>query len=129
PIIHAPSLPVAQRHPNWVNLLNEEDRVSKRDNWPPSQFVNKAGVYSPYKRPVEPREAERLKLPALDFHPKVQPLANEAVIGTGDELHRYCKQKEILFLLFAGFNTNACILSRDYGAIQMSNRGYESILI
>ena len=50
-------------------------------------------------------------------------------MATGEELHRYCKQQGILFLLYAGFNTNACILSRDYGTLQMSNRGYEVILI
>jgi len=129
PIIHAPSLPVAKRHPNWVNLLSEEDKVSKRDSWPPAQFLNKSDSYKSYRRPAEPREIERQQLPALDFHPKIQPLNQEAVIGTGEELHRYCKQEGILFLFFAGFNTNACILSRDYGAIQMSNRGYESILV
>ncbi len=128
-IIHAPSLPVAKQHPNWVNLLSEEDKVSKRDSWPPAQFLNKSGSYQSYRRPIEPREAERQQLPPLDFHPKVQPLAGEAVIGTGEELHRYCKQNGILFLLFAGFNTNACILSRDYGTLEMSKRGYEIVLV
>ena len=57
------------------------------------------------------------------------PLPGEAVIATGDELHRYCRQKGILFLFYVGFNTNACILLRDYGTIEMSNRGYEIILV
>lgn len=126
-IIHAPSLPVAKQHSNWVNLLTEED-VPKQD-WPPISFLNKNGSYQSYRRPVEPREAERQQLPPLDFHPKVQPLAGEAVIGTGEELHRYCKQNGILFLLFAGFNTNACILDRDYGTLEMSKRGYEIVLV
>jgi len=127
-IIHAPSLPVAKRHPNWVNLQTGEDQ-GQRDSWPPAEFRSKSGPFKSYRRPVEPREAERQQLPPLDFHPKVLPAANDPVIGTGEELHRYCKQKGILFLLYAGFNTNACILSRDYGTLEMSKRGYEVILV
>jgi nicotinamidase-related amidase len=128
-IIHAPSPPVAKRHPNWVKLVSEDEMMAKTDDWPPQQFRSLSGPYKNYRRPVEPREAERQSLPILDFHPKVQPVANEPVIATGEELHRYCKQEGILFLFFAGFNTNACILSRDYGTIHMSNRGYEVILV
>jgi nicotinamidase-related amidase len=128
-IVHAPSAPVAKQHPNWVKLVNEAEMVSKRDNWPPASFRNKTGPYQSYRRPNEPREADKEKLPALTFHPKAQPIGNEPVVATGEELHRYCKQQEILFLLFAGFNTNACILSRDYGTIQMSSRGYEVMLV
>ena len=62
-------------------------------------------------------------------HPDVRPLPGEAVVATGDELHRYCRQKGILFLFYLGFNTNACILLRDYGTIEMSNRGYEVVLV
>jgi len=59
----------------------------------------------------------------------IQEVNFEPVVATGEELHRYCKQQGILFLLIAGFNTNACIFSRDYGTIQMSNRGYEVMLV
>src|SRR5690606_11003002 len=90
---------------------------------------NLSGPYQTYQRPFEPREKERQNLPALTFHPKVIPLAHEPVVATGEELHRYCKNQNILFLIYAGFNTNACILSRDYGTIQMSNRGYQLVLV
>jgi nicotinamidase-related amidase len=79
--------------------------------------------------PFEPREEERNNLPALTFHPLVKPVGKEPVIATGEELHRYCKQNGILFLLFAGFNTNACILVRDYGTLQMGNRGYSVVVV
>ena len=59
----------------------------------------------------------------------IQNVNFKPVVATGEELHHYCKQQGILFLLFACFNTNACILSRDKGTIQMSNRGYEVILV
>ena len=129
PIVHAPSPPVAKQHPNWVKLVSEAEMVPKHDDWPPAQFRNLSGAYQSYRRPKEPREADKQKLPPLYFHPKAHPIAKEPVVATGEELHRYCKQQGILFLLFAGFNTNACILSRDYGTIQMSNRGYEVILV
>ena len=129
PVIHAPSPPVAKQHPNWVKLDNKAETAVKHDDWPPSQFLNQSGPYQSYRRPLEPREEERQKLPPLDFHPKARPIGHEPVIATGEELHLYCKKQGILFLFFAGFNTNACILSRDYGTIRMSNRGYAVILV
>lgn len=57
------------------------------------------------------------------------PVGNESVVATGEELHRYCKKEGVLFLFYAGFNTNAWILSRDYGTLEMSKRGYQVILI
>jgi nicotinamidase-related amidase len=128
-IIHAPSPPVAKQHPNWVKLVSDAEMRAKHDDWPPSQFRDKSGPYQSYGRPTEPREAEKQNLPPLYFHPKAHPVGKEPVVATGEELHRYCKQQGILFLLYAGFNTNACILSRDYGTVQMSNRGYEVILV
>jgi nicotinamidase-related amidase len=128
-IIHAPSPEVAVLHPNWVKLQTREELNKKRDDWPPAEFLNSTGPYKSFAMPFEPREEERNNLPALTFHPLVKPIDKEPVIATGEELHRYCKQKGILFLLFAGFNTNACILVRDYGTLQMGNRGYSVIVI
>jgi nicotinamidase-related amidase len=102
----------------------------RRDTWPPSEFRGKSGDFKPYARPVESRAPELVKLREdLALHPKVQPERDEAVIATGEELHRYCKQKGILFLFFLGFNTNACILWRDYGTMEMSRRGYEILIL
>lgn len=129
PVIHAPSPPVARIHPNWVKLVSETEMSPQRDNWPPKEFLNLSGPYKAFGRPKEPRESEKQNLPPLRIHPDVQPLKNEAVVATGEELHRYCKKNGILFLIFAGFNTNACVLSRDYGATQMSGRGYQVVLV
>lgn len=128
-VIHCPSSSVAKRHPNWVNLADPPASIKPEPAWPPQQFKNLNGSYAIYKRPLEPREAERQNLPALTFHPMVQPLGTEAVVCSGGELHRYCEKEGLLFLLFAGFNTNACILSRDYGTLEMSKRGYQVILV
>ena len=128
-IIHAPGSVAAKKHPNWVNLLSAKEITPKRDNWPPAEFLNLSGPYESYRRPVEPKEAERQALPPLTFHPKVVPVGQEPVVAYGEELHRYCKKHGILFLIYAGFNTNACILDKDYGTLKMSYRGYKAILL
>lgn len=128
-IIHAPAPEAARLHPNWINLPKEKKNKGTSEEWPPKEFRSLSGPYQQYRRPHEPREAERQALPPLRIHPKAEPTATEIVIADGDELHQYCKKKGILFLLFAGFNTNACILSRDYATIEMSKRGYQVVLI
>lgn len=128
-IIHAPAPEAARLHPNWINLDTGMKSEKAPVEWPPREFRHLSGSYSQYRRPVEPREAERQSLPPLRIHPKVEPLRGEAVVATGDELHEYLKKKGILFLFFAGFNTNACILSRDYATIEMGKRGYQVLLV
>jgi len=132
PIIHAPSPPQAQAHPNHVKFERSSPAppTPPAESWPPSEFRSKSGRYAAYKRPNEPRDPELRKIRAgLTIHPKVQPVGQEPVVATGDELHKYCKAHGILFLLFAGFNTNACILVRDYGTLAMRSRGYEVAVI
>jgi len=127
-IIHAPSPGIAKQHIAWVNLISSEN--SKSDDWPPAEFRSKTGIYNAYARPFEPREEERAQhVAGLKMHPDVQPQDSDVVIATGEELHQYCRKKGILFLFYLGFNTNACILLRDYGTIRMSERGYEVIII
>jgi len=130
-IIHAPSPGMAKEHPALVQLTSEEEMSGgQRDDWPPADFRRKSGDYEKYAQPSEPRDEERAKLRAgLRMHPDVQPEENDVVIATGEELHRYCKQQGILFLFYLGFNTNACVLLRDYGTIEMSKRGYEIIIV
>jgi nicotinamidase-related amidase len=129
-IIHAPSPPQAIPHPNWIGANKESRRPTPTNNWPPPEFRNKSGQFTTYRRPAEPREPELSQLRSqLQVHPQIVPVGNEPVIATGDELHDYCRTHGILFLIFAGFNTNACILVRDYGTLAMSQRGYEVILL
>ena len=129
PIIHAPAPRLAEAHPSWVNLIEKGNSESKED-WPPAAFRSKTGIYKNYARPIEPREEELNEIRArLAMHPLVQVEGKEAVISTGEELNRWCKQQGILFLFYLGFNTNACILMRDYGTLAMGRRGYEIILL
>ena len=132
-LIHAPSpgRNLAQSQPAWVNLVPKEELNAGKDNeWPPPEFRNKSGDFKKYTRPHEPRSKEREeRVAGLVMHPQVQPEGNEVVIANGEELHRYCKQNGILFLIYLGFNTNACILHRDYGTLEMSKYGYEIIML
>lgn len=129
-VIHAPANRVAIKSPNWVKLAPGSDYYFKEDSWPPQDFRELKGKFQAFSRPFEPREAERAALAAtVDFHPKIRPVGNEAVICSGEELHQYCKKKGILFLLYAGFNTNGCILSRTYGTVNMGLRGYGIVLV
>ena len=128
-IIHAPSPEVAVSHPNWVRIQTREQVFNKYDEWPPAEFRSSTGAYKPFAMPYEPMEEVRLKMAPLTFHPKVVPLSGEPVIANGEELHQYCKNNQILFLIYAGFNTNACIINRDYGTIRMRDKGYRIILV
>jgi len=129
-LIHAPSPDQARGHPARVDLVGEEEVAGEQEDWPPADFRAKAGEYAGYAHPFEPRDEEREKMRAgRMIHPDVQPEGDEVVVATGEGLHRYCKQQGILFLFFLGFNTNACILLRDYGTLEMSRRGYEVIVL
>ncbi|MDB5390151.1 MAG: nicotinamidase-like amidase [Planctomycetaceae bacterium] len=129
-IVHAPSPPQATPHPNWVNAGKSLPAAAQPDVWPPSAFRSKSGQFQAYSRPSEPRAAELAQLRAdLKIHPRIRPVGNEPVVATGEELHQLCQRSGVLFLLFAGFNTNARILARDYGTLEMSRRGYEVILV
>lgn len=138
-VIHAPSPPQAEVHANWVGAGRDKKPAEEaretapapgaRD-WPPADFRSKSGEYKPYARPTEVRQGEIDDMRARRIiHPVAEPLADEVVISTGQELHEYCAGQGILFLIFAGFNTNACILLRDYGTIEMSKRGYEILIL
>jgi nicotinamidase-related amidase len=130
PVIHAPSPGEAIKEPNWVRLISESELHEEPAAWPPTAFRAKSGPYEGYRRPDEARQHELDEIVAhRTLHPKVRPGENEGVVATGEELHRYCRRRGILFLLFAGFNTNACILVRDYGTLAMSDRGYEVVLV
>jgi len=127
-IIHAPSPDIAKEESKWVKIPIQS--LQHTDDWPPYEFRSKSGDYKAFAKPSEPREEEIAKhVEELRLHPLIQPEGDDVVIATGEELHLYCKQKGILFLFYAGFNTNACILLRDYGTLRMSERGYDVIIV
>lgn len=133
-VIHAPASPVAQRSPNWVRLTEGKRAQAPWPDspaWPPPEFRAKSEQYAKYARPPEPQSAAiaahaREK---REFHPLVRPVGDEPVVLDGEELHRLCARRKILHLIYLGFNTNACIMVRDYGVPAMNRRGYTTILV
>lgn len=139
-IIHAPSPPQARKCAKWVGHKKQKEPptiapAAKADSvpakpWPPSQFRSKSGPYARYARPAEPMASDRLRiLKGLCMHPDVQPEGSDVVVATGQELHEFCRDRGILFLFYVGFNTNMCVLQRDYGTMAMHTRGYEIIVV
>jgi len=132
-MIHAPATPIAERHPNWVNLLADERAQPEwpdSPEWPPAEFRRKTGPYAQYARPAEPQaEPNREAMQRADFHELVRPVGDEPVILTGEELHRLCAQRGILHLFYVGFHTPGCMTKRSYGVPQMVRRGYGCILL
>jgi nicotinamidase-related amidase len=132
-VVHAPASPIAERSKNWVNLIKnvptgtDQGQVSM---WPPAEFRSKTGKYARYARPFEPqREGDNRLMDAVDFHPLVRPQAHEAVVQTGEELHRWCQQQGVLHLFYVGFHTPGCMTRRSYGIPQMLGYGYSCILL
>lgn len=128
-IIHAPSPKVARQFYTEENYTGPEKSEPDQLPWPPLDFRTKKGQYEKFARPNEPREVEKQNLPPLTIHPKVVPLKDEPIVVSGRELHDLCRKEGILFLFYVGFNTNACLITRDYGALEMSKYGYEIIIV
>lgn len=134
-VIHMPAEPVASRSKNFVRMRDPATRPQSAwpDSpvWPPAEFRGKTGPYAAYARPVEPQaEFRRHHGETLrDFHPLCRPAGEEPVLADGEDLHRYCARNGILFLIFVGFNTNACVMMRNYGIPAMNERGYETVLV
>ena len=129
-IIHAPSPDTAKRQEGWVNLAETNPLRATDPDWPPKPFLRKEDGYAQFARPFEPRDSELDELRTdRAMHPLGFPAPGEPVVANGEELHQYCKQNGILFLLYAGFNTNCCVLLRDYGTLAMRDRGYEVLMI
>ena len=65
-------------------------------------------------------------------HPLIRPLPTELVLdGLGEEarLLEALRHKGIRRLLYAGYASNMCVLTRPVGIIQMSKQGYDIIFV
>jgi nicotinamidase-related amidase len=133
-IIHAPTPPIARRHPNCVRLVGDDEHRQppwpNSPTWPPEAFRKKAGPFAGYARPEDSRRVKAwADLEVAEFHEMVQPVGDEAVIRTGEELHRLCAARQILHLVYVGVHTPGCMTGRSYGLTQMLRRGYHVILL
>ena len=132
-VIHAPAPPIAEASPNWVRLDGDEERPMEKPrspDWPPPEFRSRTGPYARYALPREAQAAADKKLlDNADFHKLVRPVGDEAVVATGEELHRLCAQRGVLHLFYVGFHTPGCMTVRSYGIPQMAQRGFCCILV
>ena len=129
-----PAPNVAKHYSDWQPKPHQTAETATETNqstqWPPLDFRRKSGLYADFAKPKEARQNEIDHLTAnRQMHPDVRPKGTDVVITDSQELHRFCSQRQILFLFYLGFNTNACILMRDYGTLEMGMRGYGIIVL
>ena len=60
---------------------------------------------------------------------EIEPVGNDVVIASGDQLHALLSKRRILHLLYAGFATNMCVPNKDYGTRAMISKGYHAVLL
>lgn len=132
-VIHCPGPLNMGNHPNLLRYPEAlQQEPSSAAAWPPKEFRNRTGPFEKYRHAPAPPErvrelAERRSVRRI--HPAVVPIEGEPVILTGDELNEHLRRKGVLFLFFAGFNTNACLFTRSYSAWEMNKRGYAVSII
>lgn len=135
-VVHAPSPAQAKRYPQWLQYASDEDLFTPpppthQPDWPPQQFRSRSGDYQQFARPPgavvqawRVVEADQRKIV-----PELEPRDDEFVVASGRQLHRLCRHRKILHLVYVGFATNMCVVGRDYGMRAMQARGYNVILL
>lgn len=133
-VVHAPSPPIARKYPQWTRYAGDHEiapRPAPQADWPPLEFRRREGAYAAFARPLT-EELEELRQRFIgDRHidPNAEPQSEDFVIATGDQLHRLCRDRQIMHLIYAGYNTNMCIPFRDYGVRAFRQRGYHVVLL
>lgn len=153
-VVHAPDLSVARKYPQWGKYARPEDengfstyprwghlrwdepprrpddRHSASDTWPPREFQQRTGEYERFHRPVGPVAEYALAHPPDRYiDPGIEVDDHDLIIGRGIELQRFCADRGILHLIYAGFATNICLQYKDYGVRAFADRGYNVILL
>ncbi|MCZ6678527.1 MAG: isochorismatase family protein [Candidatus Poribacteria bacterium] len=135
-VVHAPSPPIAAKFPQWVRYAGDAEfgirsGGKQTPDWPPPDFRQRKGKYAQYAPQHEPRRDEWSEKYGNKRRvvPELEPQPGDFVIATGEQLHRLCRHRKILHLLYVGFAANICVLYRDYGTRAMGERGYNIILL
>ena len=133
-VIHAPSPQTARKYPQWTRYAGDETVFGQErpePDWPPRPFRRRQGAYAQFAPPAQVffPYTERLKRERRIIA-CLEPLPGEWVIATGEQLHRLCRARRLLHLIYCGFAANICVLNRDYGIVAMAQeRGYNVILL
>ena len=133
-VVHAPSPPVAEKFREfWPQEMAEEEAPvsTLAENWPPADFAQRRGEWAHLQARRSGLHQEQLDRIDRDrsIHPAVLPESGDFVIATGEQLHRLCRERGILYLFYVGFATNVCVPDRDYGMRAMRERGYALVLL
>jgi len=133
-VVHAPSPPTAEKYPQWVRYASEAElfgAAAEPAAWPPEEFRKKEGEYEQFAKQPEPvlDEWRETQMGERKIVPCLEPKPEDFVIATGEQLHRLCRDRGIVHLLYCGFAANMCVPGRDYGTRAMNQRGYNIILL
>lgn len=132
-IVHAPGDPVARRFPQWVRYAAETEfgePSHEEPDWPPREFRKREGPHAALGRPDSPAiESARERNSQRMIDPSVSPEPEDFVIATGHQLHRLCRDREIMYLFYCGFATNMCVPNKPYGMREFNSRGYHLTLL
>ena len=62
-------------------------------------------------------------------HPALDVVGFDGVSDNGQEIYNFCKQEGIVNLALMGVHTNICILNRSFGIRQMTQLGFQVVLV
>jgi len=62
-------------------------------------------------------------------HPALDVVGFDGVSDNGQEIYNFCKQEGISNVALMGVHTNICILNRSFGARQMTQLGFQVVLV
>jgi nicotinamidase-related amidase len=126
-IVHAPSPKIAEQYSQLARHAAPE-RGPARD-WPPREFRARTGAYSSYGGTRHRMPGRKWPYEELTISPEIEVRDDDEVIATGDQLHAFLRERQILHLLYVGFAANYCVIGRDYGIRAMGKRGYNIVLL
>lgn len=62
-------------------------------------------------------------------HPALDVLGFDGVSDNGQEIYNFCRQEGIVNVALMGVHTNICILNRSFGIRQMTQLGFQVVLV
>ncbi len=133
-VIHAPSPNVAHKFPQWLRYAGDSElspQPQAAPAWPPEDFAKRRGEWAHLR--VDRTDTWAAEIDQINedryIDASVFPEPDDFVIANGQQLHRLCAHRKLLFLFYVGFATNLCVPHRDYGMLAMRDRGYGLILL
>lgn len=127
-VIHAPGSSVATKFGATIPEPNRWVGESSPGAWPPADFRSASGGWDWLGQGPAAAEVERLR-GERTIHPEALPIAGEWVVGGGEALFSAFRTSGTLFVFFAGFAANICVLYREYGMRAVRGAGYQVVLL